>query len=261
MRERLGTVAQETIGILKSGGYQLPGGGQVRLAADIARAVAGTRLTLRQDQRTRPGTAARRHRRAKLAPRRGNRRQTAPWPQRHRSRRPGGPQIAAACRAAPPRRPGPASPGPAPEAGPAGPADLSLRAYGHGQECGRTAPSSVPQTPSPAASSRPEPAGTFAARRPASASALAGGHGDSGDEADAGSGLARPRRVHRGRFLRGGSMARSGRQVVFVSGAPGHARPPCPSRWPPSRDSHWCARTRIKETLQDGLGAPRCPAW
>jgi hypothetical protein len=50
MRERLRVVAQETIGILESGGYQLPGGGQVRLAADIARAVAGTRLYLPGDQ-------------------------------------------------------------------------------------------------------------------------------------------------------------------------------------------------------------------
>jgi uncharacterized protein (TIGR02452 family) len=50
MRERLRAVALETIGILESGGYQLPGGGQVRLAADIARAVAGTRLYLPGDQ-------------------------------------------------------------------------------------------------------------------------------------------------------------------------------------------------------------------
>src|SRR5215472_2566411 len=47
---RLRTIAHETIAILEHGTYGVPGGGQVRLAADIDRAVAGTRLYLPDDE-------------------------------------------------------------------------------------------------------------------------------------------------------------------------------------------------------------------
>jgi uncharacterized protein (TIGR02452 family) len=50
MRERLRAIAHETVAILESGSYRAPDGGQVRLADDIARAVAGTRLYLPGDQ-------------------------------------------------------------------------------------------------------------------------------------------------------------------------------------------------------------------
>jgi uncharacterized protein (TIGR02452 family) len=43
---RLRAIARETIGILDRGSYHEPGGGQVRLAENIARAVSGTRLYL-----------------------------------------------------------------------------------------------------------------------------------------------------------------------------------------------------------------------
>jgi uncharacterized protein (TIGR02452 family) len=50
MSSRLRAIAQETIGILERGGYREPGGGQVRLAENITRAVAGTRLYLPDDE-------------------------------------------------------------------------------------------------------------------------------------------------------------------------------------------------------------------
>jgi uncharacterized protein (TIGR02452 family) len=50
MNSRLRAIAHETIGILERGQYGVPGGDQVRLAEDIARAVAGTRLYLPDDE-------------------------------------------------------------------------------------------------------------------------------------------------------------------------------------------------------------------
>lgn len=50
MNSRLRAIARETIEILDRGHYDLPDGGEVRLAEDIARAVAGTRLYLPGDE-------------------------------------------------------------------------------------------------------------------------------------------------------------------------------------------------------------------
>jgi uncharacterized protein (TIGR02452 family) len=55
---RLRAIAQETIGILERGSYTGPGGGQVRLAGSIARAVAGTRLYLPDDEIPQAAAAA-----------------------------------------------------------------------------------------------------------------------------------------------------------------------------------------------------------
>jgi hypothetical protein len=110
--------------------------------------------TARSKASSRNGSASASARR--LALRRRDRPQTAPSSARHRFPRRCGPVPATACLFCPPHTRRPACGGLAPEACPAGQAHLFRRANGHGQECERTSPSSVPRTPSPAASSRPE---------------------------------------------------------------------------------------------------------
>jgi hypothetical protein len=46
MRSGLRAIAEDTVRIAGSGRYQAPGGGEVRLATDVAVAVAGPRLYL-----------------------------------------------------------------------------------------------------------------------------------------------------------------------------------------------------------------------
>jgi uncharacterized protein (TIGR02452 family) len=50
MRERLGAIARGTIAIIESGGFRSPAGVEVRLADDVAKAVAGTRHYLPDDE-------------------------------------------------------------------------------------------------------------------------------------------------------------------------------------------------------------------
>jgi uncharacterized protein (TIGR02452 family) len=50
MSNRLRAIAEETVRIVDSGRYQVPGAGEVVLAGDIAAAIAGTRLYLPQDR-------------------------------------------------------------------------------------------------------------------------------------------------------------------------------------------------------------------
>lgn len=58
MSSRLRAIAHETIAIMERGTYSVPGSGEVRLAADIDRAVAGTRLYLPGDELPQAGPAA-----------------------------------------------------------------------------------------------------------------------------------------------------------------------------------------------------------
>ena len=58
MNVNLRAVAAETLSIIERGSYQRPGGGDVQLAEQIAKAVAGTRLIPWNRQQLGPGHRA-----------------------------------------------------------------------------------------------------------------------------------------------------------------------------------------------------------